>query len=488
MLYELSMPERRKEKRIIIVGGGTAGYITALILKQKFQEKIDIKVIRSKNIGIIGVGEGSTEQWADFLTFVEIKPSVVIKECGATFKFGIMFEGWGEKKYLHSINKDLDVIEGQEHISYLNFILNNKKFDHEFIYENKFPDGFFPTQFHFDTHKLNIFLEKICGERDIKIIDDIIEHVEVSLKGIDYIESKNKKYEADFFIDCTGFKRLLVSKLGAKWKSYKKYLKVNSAITFQTPEEENYNSWTLAKAMKFGWRFKIPVQGRCGNGYIFSDKYTTPEKAKMEVEKELGHKINIGKHIKFDPGRLDRMWIKNCVAIGLSANFVEPLEATSIGTSIQQAYLLMHNLTSSRASVREQYNNQVESIMNNIRDFIYLHYFKWHKHNWFWKNFDHGNAPPSLKKMLSIWDKRLPINDDIKGSDYKLFRATNFIQVLDGINFYRCNRYLPKQYDFLSRRSKDKVKNCLDKNLKQYTNLKYKTHKEVIKNINESTR
>ena len=234
------------------------------------------------------------------------------------------------------------------------------------------------------------------------LVDDIIENVKVNSKGIDYITSKNKKYVADFFIDCTGFKRLLISKLGAKWKSYKKYLKVNSAITFQTKEEENYNCWTLAKAMKFGWRFKIPVQGRSGNGYIFSDKYTTPEKAKLEIEKEVGCKIEVGKHIKFDPGRLDKVWIKNCVAIGLSANFVEPLEATSIGTSIQQAFLLMHNFPNPSISVRKQYNDQVKSIMENIIDFIYLHYFAWHKHNWFWKNYGFFNAPPSLKKMIDL--------------------------------------------------------------------------------------
>ncbi len=288
----------------------------------------------------------------------------MVKECGATYKFGIMFEGWGDKKYLHSLVTEWDITEGQEHITFLNLIANNKKLNPDFLYKNILPVDINCKQFHFDTHKLNVFLEKTCGERDIKIIDDIISNVNLNVnKGITFIESDTQKYEADFFIDCTGFKRLLINKLGAKWISYKKYLKVNSAITFQTPDEENYNCWTLAKAMKFGWRFKIPVQGRHGNGYIFSDKYTTPEKAKLEIEKELGYKINIGKHIKFDPGRLDKVWIKNCVAIGLSANFVEPLEATSIGTSIQQSFLLMHNLSDPVGSVREQYNTQVKSIM-----------------------------------------------------------------------------------------------------------------------------
>lgn len=476
-----------KDYKIIIVGGGTAGYVAALILKQKFKERINVKVIRSKDIGIIGVGEGSTEHWCSFLSFVKIDKSLMIKECGATYKFGIMFDGWKHKKYLHSVFPEFNITIGQEHTGYLNLILNDKKLNPDFVHENKLPIKFEPFQYHFDTHKLNIFLEKTCVERGIKIIDDTINYVNVNKKGITFVKSAKQKYEGDFFIDCTGFKRLLISKLGAKWKSYKKYFKVNSAITFQTPDEKNYNCWTLAKAMKFGWRFKIPVQGRHGNGYIFSDKYTTPEKAKTEVEKELGYKINIGKHIKFNPGCLDKVWIKNCVAVGLSANFVEPLEATSIGTSIQQSFLLMHDLSNPVNSVRDQYNYQIKTIMENIRDFIYLHYFGWHKHNWFWKNYDYFNAPLSLKKNLNLWSKRLPINDDLKGSNYKLFWAHNFIQVLHGINFFKESKYLKKQYDFLPKEIKKELEDYLDDGLKKrYSNLIFKTHKEIIKDINES--
>ena len=121
-----------------------------------------------------------------------------------------------------------------------------------------------------------------------------------------------------------------MSKLGAKWNSYNKYLKMNEAIAFQTEDTDNYNTYTLARAMDYGWMWRIPVYGRWGNGYIFNNEYINAGQAKKEVEKLLGREINVARNIKFDPGSLDRVWIKNCLAVGLSANFVEPLEATSI--------------------------------------------------------------------------------------------------------------------------------------------------------------
>ena len=203
----------------------------------------------------------------------------------------------------------------------------------------------------------------------------------------------------------------------------------------------------------------------------------------VEVEKELGHEINIAKTFKFDPGRLDKTWIKNCVAVGLAANFVEPLEATSIGTSIQQAYLLMHNLSSPNGAIRQQYNEQVVSIMDNIRDFIYLHYLRWHKHNWFWKNFTWENAPPTLKKMLSIWQRRLPLNDDVKGSDFKLFWGRNYLQVLYGMGMYDYNKEIEKQYNCLSNSYKSMVdhyyKNIMPQNFSDLV-----SHKEYIRKLN----
>lgn len=466
---------------VTIVGAGTAGFVTALILKEKHKEKINVKIIKSKDIGIIGVGEGSTEHWHDFMKFVNITPTEIIKECGATFKFGIMFEGWSKKNYLHSVNNKFEIKRGQEHSSYLKISLDKKNFTSRLINKNLLSSDLIPNQYHFDTFKLNNFLEKKCLERKIKIIDDIICEVLTDKKGIKEIRSKKRKYKSDLFVDCTGFKRVLIKNLGSKWKSYKKYLKLNSAITFQTKDENNYNLWTLAKAMKNGWRFKIPVQGRHGNGYIFCDKYTSPQNAKDELEKELGYKINIGKHIKFNPGRLEKVWIKNCVAIGLSANFVEPLEATSIGTSIQQAYLLMHNLNFNK-QVIENYNNSVEQIMENIRDFIILHYLCGRKDTKFWSDISKIKLPKSLKHKLNLWNNRFPIDEDFQGSDYKLFTSSNFIQVLNGLNIFN-RKNIIKQYSLVPDLLKKYINDSLDKLNNYYRLVETKTHKQFIEEI-----
>jgi tryptophan halogenase len=460
-----------KLEKISIVGGGTAGFIAALILKTRFPH-IEVTIIRSKKIGIIGVGEGSTEHWGEFMKYIDIPFQAVIRHCDATFKCGIMFKGWGKQDYLHSIGPENDIKNGQYPTVYgklLSSRVPNHMLNPSFVWENKVyakhlePDSGSPfNQYHFNTNKLNDFLTKIAEIRGIDVIDDEILDVQLSNSGdIEQLVGEHNTYSSDFYIDCTGFKKLLISKLGAEWQSHNKYLKMKSAIVFPTEEKEEYNMWTTAQAMDYGWMFNIPVWGRCGNGYIFDSDYITAEQAKAEVEKFLGREITVGKHINFDPGHLDRVWIKNCCAIGLSANFIEPLEATSIGTSIQQTFLLMHRLPNYTEKTIENYNKDVTDIMTNIRDFVILHYITNKTNTQFWKDVSQIELPNSLKENLEKWRTNLPIADDFNGQTaYVLFRDAHYLQVLAGLDLFDREK-IKQEYDMMHHDIKNVAENFI---------------------------
>ena len=478
-----------KMKSILIVGGGTAGYISALILKTRFGDSIKIDIVKSDKIGIIGVGEGSTEHWNDFLIYTGINYKEIIKECDATCKIGIMFKNWSDSNYFHSVVPNNNILFSQTRIGYLKLISDDceKRDLNDFLsWENKvsvecLQKDFSPTnQYHFNTFKLNNFLQKKCLEREIQIFDDEINNVFINEKGdIDKIKGLKKEYQYDFYIDCTGFKKLLISKLGAKWVSYSNYLKMNEAIAFPTEDTDEYNIYTTATSLNCGWMFNIPTYGRQGNGYIFNNNFINANQAKEEVEIFLNKKIEIAKHIKFDPGSLDKTWIKNCVAVGLSANFVEPLEATSIGTSIQQMFALMHYLPNFDEADIVQYNDSINGIMENIKDFILLHYIKKDKEI---------KLTDKLKDNLKKWERRLPIDEDfnVYKTKYKLFNAENFIQVLYGLNILNTKK-LKENYLNLNKNILKQVETQIQiiKNNEKINNLLSIGHKKYLTTIRE---
>ena len=284
-------------KKILIVGGGTAGLISALILQKRF-EKIKIHLVKSNKIGIIGVGEGSTEHFGEFINFTGITPKMLIKETDATLKYGVVFENWMKESYFHNVTKGISsLVFGQYLSGYAHSIINNfkpKKYTNGFCLDNMVLSNPFPNQYHFNTFKLNDFLIERCKLAGVKIFEDEIKDVIVKDGKINYLKGEKKKYKYDFYIDSTGFKKLLISKLGAKWNSYKDYLPMNEAIAFPTKDTEEYAPYTLSRAMKAGWMWRIPTYGRWGNGYVFNNNYINKDEAQKECEKYLGHKIKIG--------------------------------------------------------------------------------------------------------------------------------------------------------------------------------------------------
>lgn len=471
-------------QNIGIVGGGTAGLVTALILKTKFPFK-NITLIKSDKIGIIGVGEGTTEHWSHFMNFVGIDRDDLIAKTDATLKYGVMFENWTPNSFLHAVPDQINQIRlGQYLAGYGKIISDNtsnkKIVNSQSAWNKKVDLDSLPYQFHFNTFKLNDYLENICVSRDIKIIKDEIIGVNLNNDNISSIQGTNQQYNFDFYIDCTGFKRLLIDKLGAKWQSYSKYLKMNSAIAFQTEDTEEYNPYTLAVAMDYGWMWRIPVWGRWGNGYVFCDEYIDEHQAKKEVEKYLGHEIEVRKSVKFDPGCLDKTWIGNCVAIGLSSNFVEPLEATSIGSTINQVFLLMHYLQNYSQQSIAVYNKKTNDILENIRDFIVLHYMVSKQNSKFWKDIQSIEVPPHLKSNLVRWSNNLPIKEDIGTTEYVLFFEQNWTNILYGLDLFNTES-IGLEYSQISQVHKTMVDQALD-----FPQNSHIGHKEYISNIRKS--
>lgn len=477
----------KKINNIAVVGAGTAGLINAIILKKHLN--IPVTVIYSKDIPIVGVGEGSTEHFSDFLNFIGVDHKTIIKECDATYKSGVMFKGWSKNDYFHHV--DFDFIEkyGHTNILYAKKIIDNDLFlSHKFLWNNNLPIEFLNhdrpfSQFHFNTFKLNDFLIKKAKDFGVIFIDDKILDVKINNKNeIDKLVGEKNSYSYDFYIDSTGFKKILISKLGAKWISYSKYLKMKAAITFQSEDEDNYNIWTLSEAMDFGWRFKIPVWGRHGNGYIYDSDYIGADDAQKEIELKLSKKIEVGKFFNFDPGRLNYFWINNCIAVGLSGSFFEPMEATSIGSSIQQAFLLIDRLPVYSNKTIDQYNKSVNAIMENILDFIALHYMVKKDNSAFWQEIQNSKIPDSLLEKIENWKYSIPNREDFFSSAFLMFTENNFTTILHGLNMFDKN-CIGYKYNTIPNDFKKYI-DIKIQNIKKYEdNIELISHKDYIKTI-----
>ena len=435
----------------IIVGGGNAGCIAALMLRRAFPRK-NISIIRSSKIGTIGVGESSSEHISDFCDFCDIDTCDFILKTKATFKVGVYFDNWSDNDFLHNVNQQNVSTSLGNYFPYLHQVVAHNRPNYEMNYcgawENEVPLMFFnsmnhtPTkQFHFDTNALNEYLEQRCKDVDIQIIEDELESVSVDSNTGD-ITSVNGRlnYHSKFFIDCSGFSRLLLEKtLGVKWKSYSEYLPLNSAIAFATEEMDEYNMYTKSTARDYGWSWQIPTQGRTGNGYVFSEKFINETQAHEEMEKSYGHEIDVVKTFKFDPGRLEKAWYKNCYAVGLSQSFVEPLEATAMGSVVQQMFAFIHTYPSNSI---EECNEMVNGIFDNIFDYVQAHYLTKREDTPFWKEVKYNlKITLSLQKLLDKWERRFPQLSDIT-CQWAMFNTVNYIPILYGLKWFNTDKVL----------------------------------------------
>ena len=437
-------------KKIIVLGGGTAGLISALVLKKKYP-LYEITLIESDSIGIIGVGEGSTEHWRQFLDYCEIDTATLVRETDAALKKGIKFENWNGdgKSYFHALTNPFydEYISGTPiKDSFIKNILINKINSYDLLTDTNlvnYNSGIRSTnQYHFNTIKLNEFLHNISSKRGINFIKTTIKEVVLSQLGdIDsLIDEEDNKHSADIFIDSSGFKRVISSKLGTKWVSYKKYLPMNHALAFPTADVSDLKPYTLSRALSSGWNWRISTQGRYGNGYVFCDDFIDSTKAHDEVQSVYSEEVKVAKDIKFEAGRVDKFWVNNCISVGLSASFVEPLEASSIGNSILQSFALAQMLDSwfVDRKISNVYNKRFTECFDNIVDFVQLHYFTKRRDTEFWRALPNMMVKTDFNEnYLEMFKRALPPQSLFNGSNnYIMFNAPNYIQVMQGLELF----------------------------------------------------
>jgi tryptophan halogenase len=424
--------------KIAILGGGTAGWLAALMIS-KMQPQHSVTVVESSAIGIIGAGEGSTGTLTDIIKNVYwdfgCDEAEFFRETNATPKLGIHHINWGgpSQSYLAPIDGSgkppfgtyasimHTLVHGHPfHTSTKLGYLIDKSFSPFYLEKDQIvSDGNYA--FHFDGHLVGKYFKKkstTVRTIDAKIIDATIDE-RGFIKSVTLDSSEI--LEADFFIDATGLNRLLHKKLNINWISYSKYLPVNTAMPFLLPYEEDHviNPVTTAFAQKNGWVWMIPTQERMGCGYVFDSNYTSKEDAQKEVEQVLGKEITPIKFINFDTGRSEELWKNNCLFIGLSAAFAEPLEATSIHSTIVQLYYFIFNYlktdvdaTCNQGSIKS-YNVLLGKLYDGFRDFLSAHYSGNRKDTEFWRDITkpEKRTDRALRIIESAKDRSIIDND-----------------------------------------------------------------------------
>ena len=434
-----------KPAHFVIVGGGTAGWIAAFIIQDEARRKglnARISVVESSKIPTVGVGEATTAAFRVLLKHFKIDEFEFFRKTDASFKLGIRHQDWRRKgfTYYGPIDDPHQVVTPPPGTpsDYLNVyavaagravqemhlfqpLLEQKKAPYARKADGSLiPLGPFHHAYHFDQALVGKFFAS--KSKDVNIVDATVASVERDPESgliTALVLDDNQRFAGDFFIDATGFrKQIIVKELNAPWKSYARELPVNRALPFWLdikPGEELAN-YTLAWAQSAGWMWQIPTRTRYGCGYVYSDEFSTPEEAKLEVERVLGREIEVRSDIKFQIGRLENAWIGNTIAVGLSSSFLEPLESTSIhGTIVQMMLFAQHFLKNPGEMTdrdRADYNARVGRQVDDFRTFVNTHYCVERDDTPFWREVKANRIHPETRERLTRWQTKMPRNED----------------------------------------------------------------------------
>jgi len=487
-------------KSLVIVGGGSSGWMTALYLNQLYnrnEQKVKITLIESKDIGTIGVGEATVHSIRFFFAAMGLDEAELLKETNGTLKTGILFKNWMKPvegkthEYFHpfehsQIGAGLDLST--------RWLLSERKKEQRFDQaaslsshlmqhghcpkiETSAPyEGIAPYGYHLDATLMGRFLRRKAVEAGVIHIEGLVEDVIVENGNIKSVISRHGEHSADIFIDCTGFKGLLIEKLkDDNWCSFEDALPCNRAVAMQIayPEKTPPKPYTMATGLKEGWAWEIDLVNRRGTGYVYDGSKLTPEEAEQELRQHNGVDAKVLKtvHLKMKIGCRKEFWVGNCITIGLSGGFIEPLESTGLHIVNLGVRLLATHLSSSNVpqSVRDSYNRLIRGSYDDLKQFIVAHYCLTDRDDTeFWLQAQRSvDKCPDLKRNLAVWRHKVCEFFDLAGGYSTTFTDENYRFILYGMQHYPSLNMFddPKEsqmfFDKLGRRAQDVVKHTL---------------------------
>ena len=436
-------------RKIVIAGGGTAGWMAAAAIAKTMGKAVDLTLIESELIGTIGVGESTIPPLVTYNRLLGINEADFMRATQATFKLGIGFENWKEvgHRYFHSFG-----LTGKDHWSagFQHFWLNGLERGHHEPYDDyclelsaayagKFahlPDDRMNYAYQLDSSLYAKFLRAMAEREGAVRIEGKIADVELDPQSGSIAALKlesGQRIEGDLFVDCTGFRGLLIDgALGSQFEDWTHWLPNDSAIAIQTHSVGPAAPYTLAIAHDSGWRWRIPLQHRTGNGIVFCSRYLDKDTALDRLLNAIeGDTLTQPNVLRFKAGVRPRQWVKNCIAVGLSGGFMEPLESTSIHL-IQRAVLrLIRMLPLADVSERDilEFNDQMLVDYVQIRDFLILHYKATvRRDSEFWRYCADMEIPESLTQKIELFRE----TGRVFRRNEELFAENSWVQVMMG--------------------------------------------------------
>ena len=442
-------------EQVVIIGGGSAGWMTAAMLARQLNRSTKITLIESEQIGTIGVGEATIPPIRHFNQLLGIEENDFLARCNGSIKLGIEFENWGRQgdRYMHpfgSFGVDFDYmpfpyfwmkqrlagdIAELQHFSMAWQLANKNKF--------MLPDSNLSSlanrhdyAYHFDAGQYVKFLRAYAENLGVVRVEGRVQEVDLEPEA-QFIRSvtlqSGQTVDGELFIDCTGQHGILLSKTyGVEFEDWSEYLPNDSAVAVQSGHMSALKPYTRSIAHEAGWQWRIPLQTRMGNGTVYSSLFMSEQAATEQLLQDIdGPPLTEPNPIRFKTGRRKKTWHNNCVAIGLSAGFLEPLESTSLHL-IQSAIMRLIRLFPDRACsnlLQDEFNRATANEFESIRDFIILHYKATEREDSdYWRYCKHMAIPDSLQQRLELFKE----NGHLIIHDKELFKQDNWLAVLIG--------------------------------------------------------